>query len=54
MARRTYDESGDYTLGSYNFNLREHLDNGYNGGVYTTTGDESKMVLQVSSGKSYV
>jgi hypothetical protein len=54
MARRTYDESGDYTLGSYKFNLREHKNDGYNGGLYTTIGDESKAVIQISSGKSYV
>jgi hypothetical protein len=54
MARRTHDESGDYTLGSYKFAVKEHLNDGYNGGIYTTIGDESKMVLQVSSGKSYV
>lgn len=53
MARRTYDESGDYTLGRYKFDIREHNNDGYNGGIYVG-GDESKAVVIVSPGKSYV
>ena len=34
LARRTYDESGDYTVKPYTFKVREALSDGSNGGVY--------------------
>ena len=34
LARRTYDESGDYTVRPYSFKVREALDTGNNNGVY--------------------
>ncbi len=34
LARRTFDESGDYTVKPYTFTVREALDNGTNNGVY--------------------
>ena len=34
LARRTFDESGDYTVRPYTFTVREALDTGNNGGVY--------------------
>lgn len=62
LARRTYDESGDYTIKPYELTMKETLNDGVNQGVYeegtvTNSGDvasEDTMTLQVSSGKSYV
>ena len=34
LARRTFDESGDYTVNPYTFIVREALDDGTNNGVY--------------------
>ena len=58
LARRTFDESGDYTLQPFTLAFREHLNDLSNNGVYTSTsspvGDESKFIAVVSAGKSYV
>ena len=58
LARRTFDESGDYTLEPFTLAFREHLNDLSNNGVYTSTsspaGDESKFIAVVSAGKSYV
>ena len=58
LARRTFDESGDYTLQPFTLGFREHLNNLSNNGVFTSTdsprGDASKFVSVVSAGKSYV
>ena len=66
LARRTFDESGDYTVRPFQFDLRESIDNDYQGvtniGVYGTgvktnqnaDADESLLALQVSPGKAYV
>lgn len=58
LARRTYDESGDYMLQPYTVNFREHNNNGVNQGVYTSTdspaGDKTKFIAVISSGKAYV
>lgn len=63
LARRTFDESGNYTLDPYNVKAVESLnDNFGNGGVYkegqkTTQGGTPSQdlgLIQVSPGKSYV
>ena len=56
LARRTYDESGDYTVTPFTINFREHLKENNNGGWKEASegGDESKFVTVVSPGKSYV
>lgn len=55
MARRTYDESGDYTVEAFNINLREHLSADGNGGLYPApTGKAEKFVVGVEPGKAYV
>lgn len=56
LARRTYDESGDYTITPFTLSIREHLKSGNNGGVYTSGngGSASKLALGVSAGKAYV
>ena len=70
LARRTFDESGDYTTKPFTFKVQEQIDNEYKGrtykGIYgVTTGgnvitddnllaSENLLNLQVSSGKAYV
>jgi len=56
LARRTYDESGDYVVRDFNLGLREHLNTGSNNGVYLDTagGDAGKFVAELSPGKAYV
>jgi len=56
LARRTYDESGDYTVKSFPIQIKEHLNTGTNFGVYTESdgGDESKFVYTLDAGKAYV
>ena len=66
LARRTFDESGDYTVRPFQFDAREMIDNRHQGtdfrGVYTDgaatqdggTASEGKFVLAVSPGKAYV
>ena len=66
LARRTFDESGDYTVRPFQFDAREMIDNRHQGtdfrGVYTSgattqdgsTANEGKFVLAISPGKAYV
>ena len=56
MARRTFDTSGDFIVRQFLPNLKEHLDDGTNGGVYSTLngGQENQFVVNVSAGKGYV
>ena len=62
IARRTFDESGNYTVRDYNVEVKDALDDGSNEGVYSstqTTDDgntpsESLLTVQVSPGKAYV
>ena len=58
LARRTFDESGDYTLQPFTLGFREHLNNLSNNGVYTTTdtpsGSSDKFITVMSAGKAYV
>lgn len=57
MARRTYDESGDYVVKPFKLKLQEHLQSDANpNGYYPATkgGDDNKFVGVVSPGKAYV
>jgi len=56
LARRTFDESGDYVLTNPDFDVREHLISGNNRGIYTSGngGTESKLAVGVSPFKAYV
>jgi len=56
LARRTFDESGDYSLGNPDFDIREHLVDGANRGIFTSAngGSESKLAIGVSPFKAYV
>ena len=50
FARRTYDESGDYEVKPFRLDVREHLINAGNRGVYSTaeSGDSAKLALVLS------
>jgi hypothetical protein len=59
LARRTFDESGDYITKPFEVQLRQHLNSGTNNGVYLSTntvtpGDKTKFVGVISPGKAYV
>ena len=55
MARRTYDESGDYSIRGFDVEMREHLLDGNNRGIYTPPfGDETLLAAAISPGKAYV
>lgn len=67
LARRTYDESGNYEVNKFKLSVREHLDDGTNFGVYPPVpesgpitsaniiyGDEDKFALIVDPGKAYI
>ena len=56
FARRTYDESGDYTVRPFGIDVREHLKDGDNRGIYTSAngGSESKLAIGLEPGKAYV
>ena len=62
LARRTFDESGDYTVRNFDLDIREHLISGTNRGIYaagstsadSNTAIESKLAFGLSQGKAYV
>ena len=62
LARRTFDESGDYAVRNFELDVREHLLSGTNRGVYAAdavsrdgnTATESKLAFGLSQGKAYV
>jgi len=56
LARRTYDESGNYTVKPYGIVVKEHLLTGSNGGVYTEAqgGTGDALAIGMEAGKSYV
>ena len=62
LARRTYDESGDYVVDDFELDIREHLLSGTNRGIYAAgstsddgnTADEAKLAFGLSQGKAYV
>ena len=56
LARRTFDESGDYVLTNPDFDVREHLSSGNNRGIYTSGngGSATKLAIGVSPFKAYV
>jgi hypothetical protein len=56
LARRTFDESGDYVLTNPDFDVREHLSSGNNRGIYTSGngGLATKLAIGVSPFKAYV
>ena len=56
LARRTFDESGDYVVRNFDLDLREHIIDGDNRGVFTLAqgGSEAKMAAGLSPGKAYI
>jgi len=62
LARRTFDESGDYVVRNFDLDVREHLISGTNRGIYAAdatsvdgnTANEAKLALGLSQGKAYV
>jgi hypothetical protein len=58
IARRTYDESGDYIVNGLNVKLREHLKDGTNGGFLevsdTPAGNNELLIVDINPGKAYV
>lgn len=56
IARRTFDESGDYIVDGLGVRLREHLKTAENQGVYTAAngGDANNLVIDVAPGRAYV
>lgn len=56
MAQRTYETNGDYNVSAHQIDIREHLNENGNGGVYTAEqgGDSSKFVAVLKPGVSYV
>lgn len=56
LAKRTFDESGDYVIDEFLLDVREHLKEGDNLGINEEVdgGDENKMVYILDPGKAYV
>ena len=66
LARRTYDESGNYEVNKFKLSVREHLNDGTNQGFYdplsqgsqpvegVTYGTDDKFVLVCDPGKAYI
>ena len=62
LARRTYEESGDYVVDTFDVKLREHLNDGFNNGVYEmgevsrdgNYATDDKLAIEVSPGKAYI
>src|SRR6056300_311501 len=56
LARRTFEESGDYSVNPYQLNVREHLDNGSNNGYLTAGngGSATKLAIGVEPNTAYV
>ena len=62
LARRTFDESGDYTVNAFELDVREHLLSGDNRGIYAAAAtsvdgnvaSEAKLAFGFSQGVAYV
>ena len=62
LARRTFEESGDYVIDTFDVKLREHRDDGFNNGVYGPgqssrdgqAASEEYAAIEVSPGKAYI
>ena len=53
LARRTYDESGNYVVSGLDGNVSEHLKESSNGGV-STSGSRDNYAITVKPGKAYI
>lgn len=57
LARRTYDESGDYTVHGLDIRVTDHLKDSRNVAGFKTKeegGDDNLMAVEVTAGKAYV
>jgi len=57
LARRTHEESGNYSVRPYTLDIREHLDDGAGNGGYLTSGNggaATKLAVGVEPSVSYV
>ena len=62
LARRTFDESGDYTVENFDLDVREHLSVGNNRGIFAAGAEsadgniatETKLAFGLGQGKAYV
>jgi len=65
LARRTFEESGDYVIKPFDIDVREHKDDGSNRGIFaadssslhnglTATQSEARLAIGLSPGKAYV
>ena len=56
LARRTFDQAGDFVVQQFTHSMREHLDDTTNAGFYTKArgGKKEKFVFSISPGKAYV
>jgi hypothetical protein len=56
LAKRTFNESGDYVVRGWDIRTREHLNTGSNGGRFSETegGDSDKLVIELEKGLAYV
>ena len=56
LARRTYEESGNYVIQEYTYDIKEHLQTDTNGGVFTPAqgGNESKFVFRLHPGSAMI
>jgi hypothetical protein len=56
LAKRTYDESGDYFVRGLNLSVHENIKDATNGGIYSSAngGNSQLLTVDVSSGLFYV
>ena len=56
LAKRTYDESGDYVVNGFDIRVREHLNTGSNEGVFSLQegGNTELLIVGVEPGLAYV
>lgn len=56
LAQRTFEESGDYIVNSFDLDIREHLKLASNGGLFTSNdgGKEELLVVQLDPGVAYI
>lgn len=53
LARRTYDESGNYIVSGFDINIREHKRTIGNNGLFED-GESNLGVVEISAGKAYI
>ena len=56
LAKRTYEESGNYQLRQINTHVKEHLNTGTNFGRFTAgeSGDKDKLAIGIDPGVAYI